>query len=100
MVHYHARTYYTYILASIAKVLYVGVTGGLETRVFKHKQKRDGFTARYNVTRLVYVETYDDIGLAIAIEKEIKKWRREKKERLIEGENPRWKDLSEGWFEP
>ena len=92
------RAYHTYIMTSIAKVLYVGVTGGIETRVFKHKQKTDGFTARYNTTRLVYAEEYDDIGLAIAREKEIKKWRREKKERLIEDHNPDWDDLSEDWF--
>lgn len=80
--------------------MYVGVTNDLLRRLYEHKQKLDkGFTAKYNINKLVYFEETDDIGFAIAREKEIKKWRREKKDRLVESSNPKWEDLSEGWFE-
>ncbi len=81
-------------------VLYTGVTNNLERRVYEHKNKLlRGFTSRYNVTKLVCFEAFGDIRLAIAREKEIKNWRREKKDRLVKIENPTWKDLSDGWFE-
>ncbi len=75
-------------------VVYVGVTGNLLRRVLEHKQKKlDGFTKRYNVTKLVYYEVTENPESAILREKEIKKWRREKKNRLIAAENPAWRDL-------
>ncbi len=90
--------YYVYIMASFRRVIYVGVTRDLERRVYAHKQKAlPGFTARYNVDRLVYVEGTDDILAALAREKEIKGWRREKKVALIEAQNPDWRDLSLDW---
>lgn len=79
------RSYYVYILASLSKVLYTGVTNDLERRVREHKEKTfGGFTARYNVHRLVYVEEYDDVHAAITREKQIKGWKRIKKINLIE----------------
>ena len=89
------REYYVYIMASRRRVLYVGVTNDLARRVDEHKQKKNaGFTARYNVNRLVYFEEYGDIREAIAREKQIKSWRRSKKVALIELLNPKWRDLA------
>lgn len=80
--------------------MYIGVTSDLGHRVFQHKHKLiEGFTAKYNVNKLVYFEETSDVKAAISREKEIKKWRREKKNRLVEGMNPEWKDLSEGWYD-
>jgi putative endonuclease len=87
--------YHVYILASATGVLYVGVTNNLERRIAQHKEKRlPGFTKRYSVTRLVYYEAYGDVRNAIAREKEIKAWRREKKLALIRSMNPSFRDLS------
>jgi putative endonuclease len=91
--------HYVYIMASASRVLYVGVTSNLHRRVWEHKQKRiDGFTKRYNITRLVYYEETSDIRAAIEREKQIKGWLRAKKVALIESVNPGWSDLSEGWY--
>ena len=77
------------------EVLYTGVTNDIERRLYEHKNKLvKGFTAKYNLTKLVYVETTDDVNAAIAREKEIKGWRREKKDNLVERINPSWDDLS------
>src|SRR5277367_4372280 len=90
---------YVYILASINRVLYTGVTARLAHRVIQHRQKMvEGFTSRYNVLRLVYWQRYDDIRGAIAREKQIKGWTRAKKIALIESRNPEWKDMAEGYF--
>jgi putative endonuclease len=79
-------------------VLYVGVTNDLARRLFEHKQKLiQGFTSKYNVSRLVHFETFENIADAIAREKQIKGWRRSKKTASIESTNPTWRDLSEGW---
>jgi len=95
------RTYYVYIMASISRVIYVGVTGFLMARVLRHRAGEGGaFTRKYRVHRLVYFHTFYNIGDAIARETEIKKWRREKKVALIEARNPTWEDLAEGWGEP
>jgi len=80
--------------------MYVGVTNNLERRIYEHKNKLvKGFTEKYNVNKLVrflpLVET-QDVTAAIAREKEIKKWRREKKNQLVNRINPNWKDLSSG----
>ncbi len=80
--------------------MYVGLTNNLERRVYEHKTRRiPGFTEKYNVNRLVSFEETQDVHIAIAREKEIKKWRREKKNQLVVAINPEWRDLSEGWFE-
>ena len=74
--------------------LYLGVTRDLVRRAYQHKTKGNpGFASRYHVDRLVWFDTYDDPTTAITREKEIKKWRREWKIRLIEESNPDWKDL-------
>jgi putative endonuclease len=94
------RDYFVYILASPSRTLYVGVTNDLERRVHEHKHKLvPGFTAKYGVTRLVHMETFANIDEAIAREKELKGWRREKKLVVIETQNPKWWDLSHGWYE-
>jgi putative endonuclease len=88
------KTYCVYILASASGVLYVGVTNSLMRRVWQHKQKLvPGFTAQYNVTKLVYYEVFDDVRAAIQREKQVKRWSRAKKVSLIEKKNPKWLDL-------
>lgn len=79
--------------------LYAGVTNDLMRRVYEHNNKMvEGFTKKYNITKLVYYEETNDIQAAIAREKQIKGWLRSKKIVLIESVNPQWKDLSENWF--
>lgn len=87
--------FYVYLLASRKQgTLYLGVTNDLIRRVYEHKSKAvPGFTARYDVRRLVWYECYDDPVNAIQREKEIKKWRRDWKIALIEVSNPDWRDL-------
>jgi putative endonuclease len=87
--------YYVYMLASQRNgTLYLGVTRDLVRRVHKHRTKaKPGFTSRYGVQRLIWYETYDDPTNAITREKDIKKWRRAWKLRLIEEANPQWRDL-------
>ena len=93
-----SKQYYVYIMASKSRVLYVGVTNNLQRRIEQHKQKVvEGFTRKYNVTRLVYYEMTNDVRAALAREKQIKSWRRSKKIELIESVNPVWDDLSEEW---
>ena len=93
------HAYHVYILASASAVLYTGVTNNLLARVGRHRLKLvPGFTQKYNVTKLVYFEKFGDIREAIAREKEIKAWRREKRVRLIESMNPTWSDLAADWF--
>lgn len=71
------------------------MTNDLQRRIYEHKNKLfDGFTKKYNINKLVYFEETSDVRTAIAREKEIKKWRREKKNKLVESINPGWKDLS------
>ena len=83
-------------MASKSRRLYVGVTSRLLGRVYQHKHKLlGGFTAKYNINRLVYYEQTSDVWAALRREKEIKGWRREKKIKLIESMNPEWRDLSE-----
>jgi putative endonuclease len=93
------RIYFTYIVASCSRTLYIGVTGDLPKRVFQHKDKTfEGFSAQYNCDRLVWFERFGDPRNAIAREKQLKGWRREKEIALIEKSNPTWADLSEGWY--
>jgi putative endonuclease len=94
-----AKQYYVYIMSNRSKTLYTGVTNDLMRRVYEHKNKLvEGFTKKYNITRLVYFEETNDVPSAIAREKQIKGWLRSKKITLIESKNPKWKDLSEGWL--
>ena len=94
------KKYYVYIMNSPTGTLYTGMTSDLRRRVYEHKRKlREGFTKKYNVTRLAYYEETGDVHSALAREKEIKKWRRSKKLALIKSVNPTWRDLSEGWYD-
>ncbi len=88
--------YFVYILTNKSnKVLYIGVTNNLERRMYEHKTKLiDGFTKKYNLTKLVYFEETSDIGIAIEREKQLKNWHRDWKISLITDSNPDWKDLS------
>jgi putative endonuclease len=90
-----AKQYYVYILASkIGGTLYIGVTNDLVRRVYQHREKLiEGFTRQYDVSRLVYYEVHSDIEAAITREKQMKKWNRAWKVRLIEEDNPNWDDL-------
>lgn len=93
--------YYVYMLTNWNnKVLYTGITNNLERRIYEHKNKLvKGFTAKYNVNKLVYYDYTSDVYSAIAREKEIKGWTRQKKNDLIQSMNPEWIDLSELWGE-
>ena|SRR5271157_285102 len=93
--------YAVYILASRSHNFYIGVTNNLERRIRQHKEpEQEGFTARYNINRLVWYQIFGDIRDAIAREKQLKRWRREKKIQLIETSNPTWQDLSAEWGKP
>src|SRR5256885_3870301 len=90
--------YWFYIRASLSGTLYTGITGVLFPRVMQHKAGEiEGFTRQYKCNRLVYYESFEDVRMAIAREKQIKRWRRSKKIALIEKMNPRWADLAEHW---
>jgi putative endonuclease len=93
--------FYVYMVQSSSRrALYIGMTNSLRRRVSEHKSHRtEGFTDQYNAVRLVYWERYDDVYKAIAREKQLKNWRREKKLWLIARFNPGWKDLAEDWYE-
>jgi putative endonuclease len=92
------NTYYVYIMSSGRRTLYVGVTGDLQRRVRQHRHKLiEGFTKRYNVTHLVYLESMHDVRDAIAREKQIKTWSRSKKVALVRSQNPKWNDLAANW---
>jgi len=88
-------------MASFSRTLYVGMTSNLKQRVYQHKHKVfPGFTAQYNASRLVYWEPAPDAMSAILREKELKRWTRERKVKLIEFRNPKWEDLAARWFLP
>src|SRR5215472_12126383 len=87
-----------YILSSRTGTLYTGITGFFTRRILQHKYDSiEGFTKKYQCHRLVYYESHQDVQVAIGREKQIKRWRREKKITLIEKMNPRWQDLAENW---
>jgi len=92
------KSYYVYIMTNKNNsVLYTGVTNDLKRRVYEHREKLvEGFTRRYNVTKLVCFETCGDIEVAIAREKQIKGWSRRRKVELINSMNEDWRDLWEG----
>jgi putative endonuclease len=90
------KLYYVYILASLSRVIYIGMTSKFEQRLAQHRAHvyPNSFTSRYNVTRLVYFEEYTRVEDAIVREKQVKGWRRSKKVALIESMNSSWIDLS------
>ena len=95
------RKFYIYILASKSRVIYVGFTGDLHSRVLQHKREEiDGFTKRYHVNRLVYFENFKYVNNAIARETRVKAWSRAKKVALIERVNPTWEDFAADWGKP
>jgi len=95
------KAFYVYMMTNQSRVvLYTGITNSLMRRVWQHQQGEiDGFTKAYKINRLVYYECFDDPRTAIAREKEIKGWRRTKKNALVERMNPRWADLSRMLFQ-
>jgi len=94
------KTYYVYMMTNQSRTLYIGFTSNIRQRVWQHKAGLfESFTGRYNIDTLVYVESFSDAFSGIAREKQIKRWRREKKLRLISYENPDWHDLSDGWYD-
>ena len=94
-----AKQYYVYIMTNRSGTLYTGMTNNLQRRVYQHKLKlTGGFTAKYNIDRLVYYEVYGQVLDAIAREKQIKSWRRSKKLELIASMNSEWRDLSVEWY--
>ena len=94
------KKFYVYIMASRSLTLYTGITSDICRRALEHKSGEfDGFTKRYQITRLVYYETFRYVNNAIAREKQIKDWTRAKRIALIKGMNPTWQDLAEGWGE-
>lgn len=90
--------YHTYIMANKSRMSYIGVTNNLLRRVNEHQISYNphAWTSKYKCFKLVYYECFDKISDAIAREKQLKRWRRDKKVWLIERENPRWEDLSIG----
>ena len=95
------RRYFVYIMTNPSRTLYTGLTNSIRRRVREHKEKLiPGFTSKYNITRLMYFESYEDVHKAIEREKEIKCWMRAKRVALIERKNPKWDDLSREWDQP
>ena len=92
--------YYVYILANKTNsTVYIGVTNDLMRRLWEHRNDRiEGFTKTYHVHKLVYYESFSDVRDAIAREKQLKGWRRARKNELIESVNPAWEDLAGDWF--
>jgi len=94
------KLYYVYIMASKRYgTPYIGITNNIVRRAFEHKHSLvEGFTKRYNVSKLVYYEMTDDVSYAITREKRLKAWKRAWKLELIESANPEWRDLSEDFL--
>jgi putative endonuclease len=95
------KAFYVYMMTNRSRVvLYIGITNSLVRRIWQHQNcEIQGFTKAYRVNRLVYYERFNDPRDAIAREKEIKGWRREKKNALVETMNPKWADLSPMLFQ-
>ena len=88
------KEYYVYIMTNRSGTLYTGMTNDLKRRLHEHKSKLiPGFTKKYNIDKLVWFDRTTDVRAAIAFEKKIKGWLREKKVALIESKNPKWEDL-------
>ena len=89
------KEYYIYIMASESGTLYIGVTGNIDRRVFEHKNELiEGFSKKYKCNKLVYYEATTNIQDALNREKQLKNWRRDKKEMLIKKFNPSWSDMT------
>jgi len=89
------KNYYVYIMTNNSKTLYIGVSNDLNRRVYEHKNKlAEGFTRKYNITKLVYYEVCNNVDDAIKREKQLKNWHRQWKINLIESVNKEWKDLT------
>jgi len=87
-------------MGSESGTLYVGITSDIKRRVYEHKNHSiPGFTNKYDINRLLYIETIGEAASAINREKQIKAWRREKKVALIDSQNAAWHDLSEYWYD-
>ena len=88
--------YYVYILTNWNnKVMYIGITNNIHRRMEEHKNGNcEGFTKKYKVNKLVYLEETKDVKVAIEREKQLKKWNREKKNALVESMNPQWNDIT------
>jgi putative endonuclease len=94
------KRFHVYILSNRSRNLYIGSSGDIAVRVWEHKTKaRDGFTAIYNIDRLVYLEEFENPRDAYERERELKTWVRARKIALIEELNPSWADLANGWYE-
>jgi len=95
------KTFYVYLVTNRSRVvLYTGITNSLMRRVWQHQNGEiEGFTETYRVNRLIYYERFNDPRDAISREKEIKGWRRAKKNALVETMNPKWADLSSMLFQ-
>ncbi len=92
--------YHVYIMTNKSGTLYTGIANNIRKRVYEHKNKLIlGFTKKYNISCLIYFETFGDVYSAIAREKTIKGWLRKKKIELIRETNPDWKDLAEDWYD-
>ncbi len=90
--------FWVYIVGSSSGTLYIGFTNDIDRRIWEHKSGEfEGFASKYGCNRLLYYEKFDNVFKAIAREKQLKGWRREKKIKLIESVNPRWQDLAETW---
>ncbi len=91
--------YFVYILVNkLDSVMYIGMTNDLKRRLYEHQHHLvEGFSDKYNVNKLVYFEETSDVKSAIEREKQLKKWRRDKKNKLVEAINPNWDDLSKDW---
>ncbi|HWW16663.1 MAG TPA: GIY-YIG nuclease family protein [Candidatus Dormibacteraeota bacterium] len=95
------RRYFVYVTANASKRLYTGMTNSIRRRVREHELKlTPGYAAQYNITRLVYFESFEDVRNAIEREKQIKAWTRAKRLALVESTNPKWDDLSREWDQP
>jgi len=93
------KTYLVDILGSLSGTLYAGIASCPKRRTSQHKRHAiSGFTSKYEIDRLLYWESYDDVRKALDREKQLKGWRREKKVALIQSFNPEWVDLSRSWF--
>lgn len=88
------KQYYVYILTNKSGTLYIGVTNDLTRRIWEHKQKNvKGFTEKYNISRLIYYEIFEEVEYAIMREKQLKNWSRKKKLSLVRVFNPKFKEL-------
>lgn len=93
------RHYFVYMIASISRVLYIGMTSNLRKRVWEHKNESfEGFSKQYRCHRLIWYESYDRVENAIDGEKQLKRWNRAKKDWLIAQRNPPWEDLAVEWY--